>query len=78
MALAHSVDQARRRTPTAGDIGLAAIAGFAAFAVANAIFDLTSFIQVPYLFCFIAGLCSVAATRRAPEPIRLHRRVPVG
>jgi hypothetical protein len=81
MALAHRVirrggDDARR------SIGLAALPGFAAFAVANSLFDLSSFGQVPYLFCFIVGLCSVAATRTAPAPrpslvpARARREVP--
>jgi hypothetical protein len=75
MALAHSVIR-RSRHPDAQDIGLAAIAGFGAFVVANALFDLTSFIQVPYLFCFIAGLCSVAAASRAPARVAVGREAP--
>ncbi len=74
MALAHSVIR-RGQDADSRQIGLAAIAGFGAFAVANALFDLTSFIQVPYLFCFIAGLCSVAAARREPASIGLRREV---
>jgi O-Antigen ligase len=71
MALAHSVIR-RARDPVSRDTGLAAMAGFAAFCVASALFDLASFIQVPYLFCFIAGLCSVAAASRAPAPVGIR------
>jgi hypothetical protein len=56
-------------------IGLAAAAGFGAFAVASALFDLLSFWQVPYLFLFIAGLCAVAAPR--PEVVRAPALAPV-
>ena len=74
MALAHRVirsgpDAVSRQT------GLAAMAGFGAFAVAGALFDLASFVQVPSLFCFIAGLCSVAAACRVPAPIGLRTEV---
>ena len=68
MALAHSVIR-RGRDAVSRQTGLAAMAGFVAVAVATALFDIASFIQVPYLFCFVAGLCSVAAARRAPAPI---------
>lgn len=60
MALAHRVIR-HGRSADERRTGLAALAGFAAFAVANAVFDLSSFFQVPYMFCVIAGLCSVAA-----------------
>jgi hypothetical protein len=52
-------------------MGLAAVAGFAAFAVTGALFDILSFWEVPYLFVFIAGLCSVATTKHAPAPAPL-------
>jgi O-antigen ligase len=73
MALAYRVtrtaaDEASRR------LGLAALAGLVAFAVANALFDLMSFLQVPYLFCVIAAFASIAASSqqpaRAPLPAR--------
>lgn len=69
MALAHGVIRWGRDDRTR-EIGLPAMAGFGAFVVANALFDLISFIQVPYLFCFIAGMCSVAATQRVPAAAR--------
>jgi O-antigen ligase len=75
MALAHSVIR-RARDPDSRHTGLAALAGFVAFAVASALFDLASFIQVPYLFCFIAGLCSVAAAARAPQPVGTRAEAP--
>jgi O-antigen ligase len=67
MALAHGVIR-RGRDPQQQRLALAAMAGFGAFGIANALFDLISFGQVTYLFCFIAGLCSVAAMNREPAP----------
>lgn len=67
LALAHSVIQ-RARNSEQRILGLAAASGFVAFGVASALFDLFSFSQVPYVFFFIAGLCSVAASEAAPAP----------
>jgi O-Antigen ligase len=75
MALAHGVIR-RSRDPDRQRLALGAVAGFAAFGVANALFDLISFGQVTYLFCFVAGLCSVAAVNREPAPARVPRAVP--
>ena len=72
--LAHSVIQ-RARDVDARLLGLAAASGFVAFGVASALFDLFSFSQVPYLFFFIAGLCSVAASE--PMPARAPALEPI-
>ena len=58
----HGLDEHRR------SFALACSAAFASFGVANLLFDVLSFPQVPYLFFFLAGLCSVAASRPAPAP----------
>ena len=72
LALAHRTIK-RGPTPTRRSIALAAAGGFAAFGVASTLFDVFSFPQVPYLFFFIAGMCSVAASEQqaapAPEPV---------
>jgi O-antigen ligase len=75
MALAHGVIR-RARRPDHQHMALAAMAGFGAFAVANALFDLLSFGQVTYLFCFIAGLCSIAAVNREPALTPVPALVP--
>jgi O-antigen ligase len=69
--LAHDVIR-RARDEDRRTVGLAAAAGFVAFAVASALFDLFSFSQAPYMFMFVAGLCSVAATSPAPSPAPAH------
>jgi polysaccharide biosynthesis protein PslJ len=73
MALAYRVFR-HGPDPDARRLGLAALAGFFAFTVAGALFDLFSFLQVPYLFCILAGFCSVAAAGAspagAPQPAR--------
>ena len=60
-------------------LAVAAAAAFAAFGVASTLFDILSFPQVPYLFFFIAGLCSVAAHRssEAGQPAAPGRRLPL-
>lgn len=73
--LAHSVIQ-RARDVDARLLGLAAASGFVAFGVASALFDLFSFSQVPYMFFFIAGLCSVAASEPAPVRVRVPEPIP--
>lgn len=73
MALAHRVIR-HSRDPDDRLIGLAAMAAFGAFAIANAVFDLSSFFQVPYMFCVIAGLCSVAAQGLPAASFALGRR----
>lgn len=76
--LAHGVIKLRG-DPVRSRFALAAAAGFAGFAVSSALFDILSFPQVPYLFLFIAGLCSVAAApaQRRSEPVPLARPVAV-
>jgi hypothetical protein len=65
LMLAHSVIQ-RALTTDQRILGLASAASFVAFGVVSALFDLFSFSQVPYLFFFLAGMCSVAASQLAP------------
>jgi len=65
LLLAHSVIQ-RAVSVDQRILGLAAAASFVAFGVVSALFDLFSFSQVPYLFFFLAGMCSVAAGQLAP------------
>jgi O-antigen ligase len=63
MALAYRV-ASKAKIERERRLGLAALAGLFAYALANALFDLMSFLQVPYLFCVLAAFCSVAASRR--------------
>jgi O-antigen ligase len=56
------------RDPDLRLIGLGSLAGFVGFGVANALFDLLSFWEVPYLFFFFAALCTIAAGERARAP----------
>lgn len=53
-----------RRAPPA----LGAAAAVAAFAVANAFFDVLAFPQIPYVFFFIAGLAVACLGGRTPVP----------
>ena len=63
LAIAHPV--ARSRDPTRSSYALAAAAGCAVFGVVTALFDVLSFPQVPYMFFFLAGMITVAASRGA-------------
>jgi O-antigen ligase len=54
---------ARSRDPARAGPALALIAGFAAYAVANFLFDTLAFSQVPYLFFFLLGVATVARYR---------------
>jgi len=60
VAIAHPV--ARSRDPTRSSYALAAAAGCAVFAAVSALFDVLSFPQVPYMFFFLAGMITVAAS----------------
>jgi hypothetical protein len=76
MRLAHPVAR-RAFTDETGRIGLAAMAGFVAFTVSAFLYDLFSYWEVAYLFFFIAGMCSVAASTPAPATAPAPSRAPV-
>jgi O-Antigen ligase len=53
--------------PLRGPPALAAGAGCLAFGVATALYDILSFPQAPYLFLFMAAICTCAASVEVPE-----------
>lgn len=57
----------RTDNPLRGPPALAAGAGCLAFGVASALYDILSFPQAPYLFLFMAAICTCAATREVPR-----------
>jgi hypothetical protein len=64
---------ARKENPLRGPPALAAAAGCLGFAVASALYDILTFPQAPYLFLFLAAMCTTAASveKVAPEAARL-------
>lgn len=65
---------ARSDNPLRGPPALAAVAGCLAFAVASALYDILTFPQAPYLFCFLAAMCTCAASvERVAPAIRVGR-----
>jgi O-antigen ligase len=78
---------ARSDNPLRGPPALAASAGLLAFGVATALYDVLSFPQAPYLFVFLAAMCTCAASvervaprisvRRAAGVARRRRERPV-
>jgi hypothetical protein len=64
---------ARKENPLRGPPALAAAAGCLGFAVASALYDILTFPQAPYLFLFMAAMCTTAASveKVAPEAARL-------
>jgi hypothetical protein len=60
----------RTDDPLRGPPALAAGAGCLAFAVASALYDILSFPQAPYLFLFMAAICTCAATKEMPAEER--------
>jgi len=52
--------------PLRGPPALAAAAGCLAFAVAAALYDVLSFSEAPYLFLFLAAMCTCAASVEVP------------
>lgn len=74
LALAHTLVR-RARDGEHRLLGVAAASGFVSFGVVSALFDLFTFSQVPYLFFFLAGMCSVAAS--APASARAPRLEPL-
>ena len=75
---------ARSDNPMRGPPALAAAAGCMGFAIASALYDILTFPQAPYLFLFLAAMCTCAASvekvapqgvrRTVPRPIRVRRR----
>jgi O-Antigen ligase len=65
---------ARSDNPLRGPPALGAAAGCLAFAVATGLYDIFSFPQAPYLFLFLAAMCTCAASvERVPAPGVLRR-----
>jgi len=71
---------ARTENPLRGPPALAAAAGILGFFVAAALYDILTFPQAPYLFLFLAAMCTTAASveKVAPQPARQARRRPRG
>ncbi len=71
----------RSDNPLRGPPALAASAGCLAFGVATALYDILSFPQAPYLFLFMAAMCTCAASVEVPAERRLSltpRRLAMG
>ncbi|HVW47984.1 MAG TPA: O-antigen ligase family protein [Solirubrobacterales bacterium] len=66
---------ARSDNPLRGPPALGAAAGCLAFAVATGLYDILSFPQAPYLFFFLAAMCTTAASveKVAPAEIAASR-----
>jgi hypothetical protein len=60
----------RSDNPLRGPPALAASAGCLAFGVATALYDILSFPQAPYLFLFMAAMCTCAASVEVPARTR--------
>jgi hypothetical protein len=58
----------RGRDPIRGPPALAISAATASFVVSTALFDVLSFPHVPYLFFFLAGMATAAASTRVAQP----------
>jgi hypothetical protein len=65
LAMAHSL--IRSRNPTRGPPALALAAATAGFAVATFFYDAFTYVQVPYLFFFFAGLVAIYGAQRLEE-----------
>lgn len=59
----------RTDNPLRGPPALAAGAGCLAFGVAAALYDILSFSEAPYLFLFMAAICTCAASLEVPEAL---------
>jgi O-antigen ligase len=66
---------ARSGNPMRAPPALGAAAACVAFAVATALYDVLSFPQAPYLFCFLAAMCVCAASVERVAPPIVVRRV---
>ncbi|HTT93210.1 MAG TPA: O-antigen ligase family protein [Solirubrobacterales bacterium] len=67
---------ARRDNPLRGPPALAAAAGIMGFFVAAALYDILTFPQAPYLFLFLAAMCTTAASVEKVAPERARRARP--
>jgi hypothetical protein len=67
---------ARSDNPLRGPPALAAAAGCLAFAVAAALYDILTFPQAPYLFLFLAAMCTTAASVEKVAPATARRGRP--
>jgi O-antigen ligase len=74
MVVAHRV--LKRGDPERGPPMLGVIAAMATFLIVNALFDATSFLEVPYVFFLLAALAVVCSRPHAPAPSRTLVRVP--
>lgn len=71
----------RSDNPLRGPPALAAGAACLAFGVAAALYDILSFPQAPYLFLFMAAVCTCAASVEAPADTQVdaaYQRTPSG
>jgi O-antigen ligase len=60
----------RSDNPLRGPPALAAAAGCLAFGIAAALYDILNFPQAPYLFLFMAAICTCAASVEVPSTER--------
>ena len=67
----------RSDDPVRGPPALAAGAACFAFGVASALYDILTFPQAPYLFLFMAAICTCAASAEVPVGGRSLVRVPL-
>jgi hypothetical protein len=67
---------ARKDNPLRGPPALAAAAGCLAFAVAASLYDILTFPQAPYLFLFMAAMCTTAASVEKVAPEAAVRALP--
>ena len=68
----------RSDNPMRGPPALAAAASCLAFGVASALYDILSFPQAPYLFLFMAAVCTCAASLEVPVGAPARRWPTVG
>jgi hypothetical protein len=64
---------ARSDNPLRGPPALAAAAGCLGFAVATSLYDILTFPQAPYLFLFLAAMCTCAASVERVAPVAVRR-----
>jgi O-antigen ligase len=64
---------ARKDNPLRGPPALAAAAGIMGFFVATALYDILTFPQAPYLFLFLAAMCTTSASVEKVAPIPARR-----
>jgi O-Antigen ligase len=67
---------ARKDNPLRGPPALAAAAGILGFFVAAALYDILTFPQAPYLFLFLAAMCTTAASVEKVVPAPARRALP--